>query len=150
MAVVNMKIVVGVRDSVDDFYPGPFGPGKRFIFSERLVLESINDNTNGVPQGEDARRAGTHAGIVTTLTENGTYQLQYEATFRLSALPFPPPHGLPAGQITARGILLQGGAPPAEKKIFAITGGTGAYVEARGQLTEEDEKRILDVRGVVV
>jgi hypothetical protein len=55
MAVVSMKIVVRVRDSVGDFYPGPRGPGKTFLFSERLVLESINDNTNGVPPGEDAR-----------------------------------------------------------------------------------------------
>lgn len=147
-----MKTVVGVRDSVGGFYVGPHRPGKTFIFSERLVLESINDNTNGLPPDEDDRRAGTHAGIVTTLTGNDPYQLQYEATFRVSALPFPAPHGLPAGQITARGVWLQGGGPPPPVggKKFAITGGTDAYAECRGQLTEDGAKRILDVRGVVV
>ena len=150
MPVVNMKIVVGVRDSVGDFYVGPHRPGKQFIFSERLVLESIDDNKNGLPPDEGDRRAGTHAGIVTTLDANDPYQLQYEATFRLSALPFPPPHGLPAGQITARGVLLQSGGTPVGGKKFAITGGTDAYAEARGQLTEDGAKRILDVRGAVV
>ena len=149
MPVVNMKIVLSIKDSVGGFYVGPHRPGKTFIFSERLVLESIDDNTNGLPPDPEGRRAGTHAGIVTTLTGNDSYQLQYEATFRLSALPFPPPYGLPAGQITARGVWLQGAGGPVGGKKFAITGGTDAYAEARGQLREEGANRILDVRGVV-
>jgi hypothetical protein len=70
MPVVNMKIVVGVRDSVGGVYVGPHRPGKTFISSERLVLEGIDDNTAGLPPEEEDRQglrsSPSRAGRTTT------------------------------------------------------------------------------------
>jgi hypothetical protein len=55
---------------VDGRFPGPPGaPRYRFIFSDDLVLERIDDKSrgNGLPQSPQNRLAGTHSGFATTL-----------------------------------------------------------------------------------
>jgi hypothetical protein len=145
-----MEIVVSVKATpVQDVYPGPAGPGKRFIFSDDLVLERIDNKTpgSGLPPLEQDRRAGTHSGVVTTLriaAANDAYLpgggelFQYEATYRLNAVPANPPHALRAGQVTARGVVLVQNGQNVGLRTFAITGGTDAYANARGQVTQPD------------
>ena len=128
-----------VATPVVEAVPGPPGPGKRFVFSDDLVLEG------------QQTAAGTHSGVVTTLRPvdaNNQYLsapggaaelLQYEATFKLKAVT-----GVQAGQITARGVVFtRPTGQPFEPATFAITGGTGAYANARGQVTQEGALRTL-------
>jgi hypothetical protein len=146
-----MEIVVSVKRSpVGEFFPpGPHGPGKVFVFSDNLVLESIDKQK--IPGTPEARRAGTHSGTATTLRLTGNAHdkdpgdefipgdsllFQYEATYRLNAVPATPPHALQSGQVTARGVVLQTPSHTPGKRTYAITGGTGAYANARGQVTE--------------
>jgi hypothetical protein len=152
-----MEIVLSVWNTpVKHFYPGPHGPGKVFVFSDNLLIESID--TKKVPGTEEARRAGTHSGLVTTLRATGptgdafipgdSLLFQYEGTYRLNAVPGSP--GLQKGQVTARGVVLKTGGEPSEKPVtWAITGGTGAYANARGQVTEppppNDHLRKLEI-----
>lgn len=140
-----MQIVLKVTaQPVQEFYPGPFGPGKRFIFSDVLVLEKLDTRTpgNGLPQAEQDRLAGTHAGFITTLDDGDPYQLQQEGTYRLSAVA-----GLLAGQVTVRGIFLATGGNAVGERRLAITGGTDAYAKAHGQVTEsaDGKTKTLDI-----
>jgi hypothetical protein len=135
---MEIKLTV-VATPVFGAVPGPPGPGKRFVFSDDLVLE-----------GQQAP-AGTHSGVVTTLRHvdaNNQYLsapggaaelLQYEATFKLNAVT-----GLQAGEITVRGaFFIRPTGQPFEPAMFAITGGTGAYANARGQVTQAGALRTL-------
>jgi hypothetical protein len=145
-----MQIVVSVLlpDPVNQVIPGPpgQGPGKRWVFSKNLVLERLDNNTpgNGLPQNPQQRLAGSYSGLVTTLRvaaandpiyQAGSYLFQYEAIFKFNAVANTP---LQAGQITARGVVsLAGNLNPIETRTFGITGGTGAYTTARGQISEQ-------------
>jgi hypothetical protein len=130
--------------------PGPGGPGKRFAFSDDLLLLQYDNLTpgNGLPQSELQRRAGSHSGFVTTLRvaaagdnfyQPGSYLLQYEGIYRFNTVPNTP---LQRGQVTARGVAYglipsAGVFNPLEPPIrFAITGGTDAYERARGEVIE--------------
>jgi hypothetical protein len=84
----------------------------------------------------------------------GSALLQYEGTYRFNTVPNTP---LMRGQVTARGILHgtfnQGQLNPLDGPIrLAITGGTEAYVTARGQITEGNpgtqtaNDRVLDIQ----
>jgi hypothetical protein len=147
-----MEIVVRVVNTpVQGFLPGPFGPGKRFAFSDDLELESID---NKVPPPAQDRRAGTHSGFVTTLRvaeANDVYfqkdddLLEYEASFRLIAVNVNPPPGLQEGQLTARGTWVARKGNPVGMNRFAITGGTGPYASARGQVTENGPLRTIEI-----
>jgi hypothetical protein len=50
---------------VDGRLPGPPGPRYRFLFSDELVLERIDDKDsgNGLPHSPQNRLAGTHSGF---------------------------------------------------------------------------------------
>jgi hypothetical protein len=146
-----MEIVVSVKATpVQAVYPGQPGPGKRFVFSDNLVLEEIDGKKpgpGGLPPDEQDRHAGTHSGVVTTLRiaaandaylPGGSELLQYEATYRLNAVPANPPYALQAGQVTAQGVLLIRNGQNVGLRRFAITGGTDAYANARGQVIEPD------------
>jgi hypothetical protein len=110
------------------------------------VLERYDAKTpgNGLPANAQQRRAGSYSGLVTTLRvaaandllyQPGSYLFQYEAIFKFNAVANTP---LQAGQVTARGIVyLDNTLSPLEARTFAITGGTGAYTTARGQITEQ-------------
>jgi len=55
---------------VDGRFPGPpDAPRYRFVFSDDLVLERIDNKKpgNGLPQSPQHRLAGTHSGFATTL-----------------------------------------------------------------------------------
>jgi hypothetical protein len=135
--------------------PSPPGPGHRFFFTENLLLRSYD----GVAQ--NGQLAGSHSGFVTTLRiaqagdqlyPQGSYLLQYEATYRFNTVPNTP---LLRGQVIARGLLHgnldnQGNLTPLDGPIMlAITGGTEAYFTARGQITERDpniDNRLLDIQ----
>jgi hypothetical protein len=133
-------------DPFNGSYPGPPGPGQRFIFTKNLVLQRYDNNTpgNGLPPNPQNRLAGSYSGIVTTLRNAtasdllyapGSYLFQYEAIFKFNAVANTP---LQMGQVTARGVVyLASNLSPLETRTFAITGGTGAYTTARGQVTEQ-------------
>jgi hypothetical protein len=105
--------------------------------------------------------AGSHSGYVSTLRiaapndalyPNGSYLFQYEATYRFNTVPNTP---LQRGQVTARGVIHgnldnQGNLTPLDGPIILpITGGTEAYVTARGQITERQPNlanRRLDIQ----
>jgi hypothetical protein len=152
-----MKITIVVRKfrSFDLEDSPPPQVGKKGIFSNDLVLLRYNNKTpgNGLPRRRRKRLAGTHSGFVTIFRipapdddffPPGSYLFGYEGTYKFNTLPNTP---LKKGQITARGVLLlDGNFTPLELITFAITGGTEAYRNARGQITEPNEDdRLLDI-----
>jgi hypothetical protein len=162
-----MEIVVEVVGSpVSESVPPPGsnrpGPGHRTVFSDNLVLRSVDPQVpgkpklepgNGLPLLPDDRRAGTQSGFVTTLRYSeandeflpgGSGLFQYEGTYRLNVLTHAGQIVLQAGQITGRGVKLSP-LPPGEVVTFAITGGTGPYANARGQITEDGALRELHI-----
>jgi hypothetical protein len=91
-----MEIVLLVTGTVSDEVPGPRRPGKRFVFSDDLVLERIDNRIpgNGLPQEPQDRRAGTHSGSVTVLRiaaaddkylPGGGELFEYEGTYALTS-----------------------------------------------------------------
>jgi hypothetical protein len=144
-------MVVQTKNVYADFYPGPFGPGKTFVFSDNLNWRSIDN----VPV---AGAAGTHSGTVRVLRiadrkdavfAKGIEVLEYEATWALNAVNYGGKH-LGAGQVTARGVFYlndqqKSPPPPLNEKRFAITGGTGPYACARGEGLETPTDRILEI-----
>lgn len=90
----------------------------------------------------NGQAAGTHSGVLTTLRTNianpGPFQggelIEDQGTYDLSAVP-----GLAKGQVTVRGVVPvdTNGNPHAGGATVrhAITGGTEAYKNARGQVT---------------
>jgi hypothetical protein len=158
----TIKILVRKIDEGTGFeVPGPIQMGKRFIFTEDLVLEEYDDSTpgNGLPQNESERLAATHSGVVTLVrvAEAGdlffpvpSLLFQYEATYKFNDLANTP---LRKGQVTGHGLFLIDNVNdfnPLEQPIrFAITGGTDVYVTARGQITEgqpNPQNRRLDIQ----
>jgi hypothetical protein len=143
-----MLITLKVTASTGQRYPGKKGPGLRVAWTDDLEV-----------QGNPGLPAGTHSGISTTVRDvaagdlyipvpgGGDAELiQYEATYRLINVPAA---GLQAGQITARGVVLikivGNQVQLVQPAPFAITGGTGPYKNARGEGTQQDDLRILDI-----
>jgi hypothetical protein len=138
---------------------GPTERGKRFLFTEDLVLEEYDDSTpgSGLPENEPERLAGTHSGEVTLVrvTQPGdrffpfpSLLFQYEATYKFNTLDGTP---LQKGQVTAHGVFLIDNVNdfnPLERPKFAITGGTGPYATAHGKITERvptEDHKLLDI-----
>jgi hypothetical protein len=149
-----MRIVLGVISPVVDCgnvgTPGsnPPGPGHRFYWTEDLRLEEYVDGQTHLGATGNPEYVGTHSGFSALIREAGPDDRFYEAGSFLvhveSLYWFQPPPGtpLPAGQITAEGLFHhrydQGLAEmiPIAPHALAITGGTGPYATARGQVTE--------------
>jgi hypothetical protein len=143
----SMQIVVNVLEPSLDVrdYPGPNGLGFRVIFTEDLELVSIDGN----PQPAQTP-GGTHSGVVMKLrnaTANDFFfpdneLWQYEATYVFEAVSANLPAALPKGQLTAKGVFWEVPKQLAPgTRTFAITGGTGPYALARGQVTESGANR---------
>jgi hypothetical protein len=128
--------------------PGPPGPRYRFVFSDDLVLERIDNKEpgNGLPQSPQNRLAGTHSGFATTLRvadandkffPEGSMLFQYEGTFMFDAVTADLPTDLPKGQVIVRGVAsFDSNFVPLKPLTFAIVGGTEAYEGACGQVTQ--------------
>jgi hypothetical protein len=128
--------------------PGPAGPRYRFVFSDDLVLERIDNKKpgDGLPQSPHARLAGTHSGFATTLRiaeaddkffPEGSMLFQYEGTFMFDAVTADLPTALPRGQVIVRGVaIFDSSFDPLKPMTFAIVGGTGAYEGAGGQVSQ--------------
>ena len=125
---------------------GGTGPSHR-----KVVIDGKKPGPGGLPPDEKDRRAGTQSGFVTTVritdptdpfVPGGNILLQYEGTYWLTAVAGT---GLQEGQITARGVVLKKDAENVGIPTFAITGGTKAYKNARGQIAEEGALRKLDI-----
>jgi hypothetical protein len=137
-----MKIVVTATIVVNEFYPGKWGPGKVFVFSDNLSWQTIDGNAVAGPAGT---HSGTHRAL--RLAEAGdavfsedTAVYEYEATFALRAVDYGGKH-LDAGQVTARGVwaynhktgqLFNPEGQPVSERRYAVTGGTGPYRRVRG------------------
>jgi hypothetical protein len=119
-----MQILVTtlIPDPFNGSYPGPPGPGQRFIFTKNLVLQRYDNNTpgNGLPPNAQNRLAGSYSGVVTTLrnaTANdpfyapGSYLIQSSTRPYSSSIPWPirlcsswvrsPPEGWSTWQATS-------------------------------------------------
>jgi hypothetical protein len=157
--MTTIKIFVSIDKSTGHEVPGPIEMGKRFLFTEDLVLEEYDDSTpgNGLPVNPNDRLAGTHSGEVTLVrvTQPGdrffpepSLLFQYEATYKFNTLDDTP---LQKGQVTARGVVLIDNITDwnnLELPIrFAITGGTGRYATAHGKITETvpTYEKLLDI-----
>jgi hypothetical protein len=155
----TIKIFVRIDNGIGGEVPGPIQMGKRYLFTEDLVLEEYDDSTpgNGLPQDPSQRLAGTHSGEVTLVrvTQPGdrffpfpSLLFQYEATYKFNTLDDTP---LQKGQVTARGVVLVDNVDDwnnLELPIrFAITGGTGPYATAHGKITEflPNYDKLLDI-----
>ena len=152
---IEVKVIATTEVSVDFTVtplehrsPGPPGAARhRFVFSDDLVLERIDDKRpgTGLPMSPQNRLAGTHSGFATTLrVADGNDQFfpgdsmlfQYEGTYLFDAVTVELPSDLPRGQVIVRGVaLLDGDFGPLRPLTFAIVGGTGAYGRAGGQVT---------------
>lgn len=135
-----MQIVANILPGVFTEYPGPNGQGKRFIFTEDLELVSIDGHAQPAHTP-----GGTHSGFVTVvreITENDNFfpndelLSQYEATYLFDTATGNLPAALPRGLLTANGVFR---FPKPATITFAITGGTGPYRLARGQVTESGQ-----------
>ena len=149
-----MRIVLGVISPSIDFGnvgtqgSNPPGPGHRFYWTEDLRLKEYVDGQRYVVATENQEFAGTHSGFCTLLREARTGDRFYEAgsfLFHVESLYwFQPAPGTPlrAGQITAEGLFYNrydqalAEMVPIAPHTLAITGGTGPYATARGQVTE--------------
>jgi hypothetical protein len=149
-----MRIVLSViSPPVDSGYVGthasnPPGPGHRFYWTEDLRLKEYIDGQRYGVATENQQFAGTHSGLCTLLREARTDDRFYAAggfLFHVESLYWlQPAPGTPlrAGQITAAGLFYncydqaQGKMVPIAPHVLAITGGTGPYTTARGQITE--------------
>ena len=146
----TMEVAVDVTVTpVDGRFPGPpDAPRYRFVFSDDLILERIDNKKpgNGLPQPVQNRLAGTHSGFATTLRvadandkffPEGSMLFQYEGTFMFDAVTPDLPTDLPIGQVVARGVaLFDANFDPLKPITFAIVGGTGAYEGASGQVIQ--------------
>jgi hypothetical protein len=65
--MTTIQILVRVIQTFFTELPGPIAQGKRFVFSDNLVLERYDDSTpgSGLPQNQNQRLAGTQSGFVT-------------------------------------------------------------------------------------
>jgi hypothetical protein len=147
-ATTEVAVDVSVTP-VDGRLPGPPGaPRYRFVYSDDLVVERIDDKKpgNGLPQSPQNRLACTHSGFATTLRvadandeffPEGSMLFQYEGTFMFDAVTAELPAGLPRGQVIARGVaIFDSNFDPLKPLTFAIVGGTEVYEGASGQATQ--------------
>ena len=152
---IEVKVTATTEVSVDftvtpleHRFPGPPGaPRYRFVFSDDLVLERIDNKKPGIglPMSPQNRLAGTHSGFATTLRvadandqffPEDSMLFQYEGTYMFDAVTPDLPSDMPRGQVIVRGVaLLDGNFDPLKPLTFAIVGGTGAYEGASGQVT---------------
>jgi hypothetical protein len=142
--VVNVRDIPG-RQHKDKFPPPNARPGWQDFFSEDVVLKPA-------PNQPD-QYVGIHSGILTLLRVTdgsdrfypaNTRIVQYSATYRFRSLP-----NTPLSQITGLGeflfnldthTLLE---PPI---TYAITGGTGAFANARGRIVEDSQTNDRELR----
>jgi hypothetical protein len=148
MAVTTIEID-GDNAFMDRVKPKAPGLGLRIVFHENLHYPARQTPLAQPP-------AGTHSGVYTNIWTKlpgqafgtafaGGELIQNEATYDLKAVPASGnTTALEAGQITVRGVVPIdtslspfAGNPKATPSI-AITGGTGAYKNARGQVTYAD------------
>jgi hypothetical protein len=118
MAVIQIKVVTKNVDF--NFGPGPSNqPGKQGFFTDDL----LNSQKEVV---------GTRSGFVTRLriTPEDIHELQATCNFPPSTVPQAPA----VGQVTIQGVLSLP-AKPGNTYKYAITGGTDAYANARGEVT---------------
>jgi hypothetical protein len=146
-ATIEVEVEV-TTTPVDGRLPGPPGPRYRFVFSDDLALERIDNKKpgNGLPRSLQDRLAGTHSGFATTLRVSdandkffpaGSMLFQYEGTFMFDAVTPDLPTALPRGQVIVRGVaLFDANFDPLKPLTFAIVGGTGAYEGASGQVIQ--------------
>jgi hypothetical protein len=136
---------------VEGRLPDPPGaPRYRFVFSDDLVLERIDNKVpgNDLPQSPQDRLAGTHSGFATTLRvanandkffPEGSMLFQYEGTFMFDAVIAELPTDLPKGQVIARGVaIFDSNFNQLKPQTFAIVGGTEDYEGASGQVTQSE------------
>jgi hypothetical protein len=151
MAKIN--IVVNVRPTIPKQpafkFPSKPKPGMEIPFTEDVVLTEYGTATagNGLPQKEASRFAGIHSGFLTLLRITGkgdrfykpdVFVYQYVATYRFNDLAGTP---LTRSQITAIGLSFfdtttHTGLKQEMPTTYAITGGTGAFANALGQIVE--------------
>jgi hypothetical protein len=136
-----VQIVLTAQAVFVEWLPGPVKPGRVLVFSDNLGWQSIDATTV-------TGSAGTHSGtrrFLRSADDNDgvlvkdVHVVEYEATFVLNAVT----HAglqLDAGQVTARGVWymkhdhpVDAQGQPVTEKRYAVTGGTGAYRQVRGQ-----------------
>jgi hypothetical protein len=119
-------VTVSTDNLVFRISPGPHKEGQQFTFTDNL-----RDGSNLV---------GRQSGFMIVVREIkdpkdkkkvlGTL-LQHQATFDFEA----DLNGAPGDQITTQGVVFVPPDHDIKPHKFAITGGTGAYAQARGQVT---------------
>ena len=93
----TIQILVRVIQTFATEVPGPIAPGKRFVFSDDLVLERYDDSTpgSGLPQNQNQRLAGTQSGVLTIVriaAANDRFfpansrLVQFEGTYKFNTL----------------------------------------------------------------
>jgi hypothetical protein len=151
---MQIRVSVFARPVDEVIHPGPPGPGRRFVFSLDVQLDEFNGNK------QNGQHVGTYSGVVTVLREpaandnfykNRGVLVQYESTYEFKAVA-----PVQAGEITEQGVLyfgfFGGNLQIVGSKEFAITGGTGPYKTARGNITAPGETgvqsnvRVLDIQ----
>jgi hypothetical protein len=147
-ATIEVEVDFKVSPMEGRLHDPPGAPRYRFVFSDDLVLERIDNKKpgNGLPESPQNRLAGTHSGFATTLRvadandkffPEGSMLFQYEGTFMFDAVTRDLPTVLPRGQVIARGVaLFDANFEPSKPLTFAIVGGTGAYEGASGLVTQ--------------
>jgi hypothetical protein len=136
-----MEIKVRLRNKPFEVVPGPHKLGVRTAFWDDLLADDSD------------QMLGEHSGDATLIRfEGGGEWFQYQATYRLlknyvDSQKIPPVLGDDAtvdqdptsnvkkGQVTARGLVFFKGGDFVGSPRVAITGGTDAYENARGQVT---------------
>ena len=128
----EIVVTVFTRNTIGlDPYPGPFKPGWRIAFSDDLLTsDQLNPGPAFTPVGEDI---GDHSGFSTLVRLGDPNLLMYEATHSLHPAQSTPNEPL-RGQVTTRGVLSFYPWAQGQSKTVAITGGTDAYANARGQV----------------
>ena len=128
-------------------FPGPPGaPRYRFVFSDDLVLERIDNKKpgTGLPEPPQNRLAGTirdsprlFVWLTRTISSFPRAACFSNMKARICSTYDPDlPTDLPTGQVIVRGVaLFDGNFDPLKPLTFAIVGGTGAYEGASGQVT---------------
>jgi hypothetical protein len=151
-----MTLEFTVKDTpVFEFVPksGPKDIGDRLFFMDRLAVTKIDGKTVG---NNGRLPAGTHSGFLTALRflqvadpylPGADLLWQQEATYKMNAVDDNLPAGLKEGQITTQGLVLVRNHERLGNEIrLAITGGTEAYANARGQVTETDKGKIKTLK----